>query len=492
MPVDQTTLDAAIGPGIGDDLQANRKELAGLKAKRDTAVSDRAAAEDEAAKIQGQTAEAVNADRQKLADFKPRESAIPTPKAPDFSSNEPSPEQMQKTAGMLMVVAGLMGAFSRQGYTAALNNMSGALEGFQAGNAEATKKHLDEFHSQVTDFKTKLEALKEDRAALDKMDQHDIQGIQQQMEFDAHKNDLPLLAQTARSKSLTEGLKTYDSQIKEIEKAIDHSETLAQRLQDVYERHADRAATLAATQGSGGGEATPDARALYDELVRAGKNPPKTNRGNVDWQQLDYMAKHEQGGAGSGSVVAGQADYKSDASSLAVQQKRTDAVESSMRKIASDIKTIDSTMADGNAGFAKWLNQPLNSLRTQTSDPKLAAYALSVKQVATEYERAIQGGLLSAAQLHQGAAEEAKKILNENMSVEEVRAVIPIMIREMENARRAASDQLHEIRTRLHAPAPTASASQPPLSNAKGWKLHQDAKGNKAYVGPNGEVEEVH
>lgn len=33
--------------------------------------------------------------------------------------------------------------------------------------------------------------------------------------------------------------------------------------------------------------------------------------------------------------------------------------------------------------------------------------------------------------------------------------------------------------------------SQPAATNAKGWKLMQDASGNKAYVGPNGEIEEV-
>src|ERR1700761_9446949 len=212
MPVDQTTLDAATGPGIGDEWQASRAELAGLKQKQTDAMTQRSQAEAEAAKIQGQTADAVNQDRQKLAEFKPRESQLSTPKAPDFTSNEPSPQQMQQTAGALMVVAGLMGAFSRQGYTAALNNMTAALQGFQEGNAEATKQNIDAFHAQVADFKDKLEALKEDRAALEKMDQHDIQAIQQQIEFDAHKNDLPLLAQTAKSKSLTEALKAYDSQ----------------------------------------------------------------------------------------------------------------------------------------------------------------------------------------------------------------------------------------------------------------------------------------
>lgn len=35
------------------------------------------------------------------------------------------------------------------------------------------------------------------------------------------------------------------------------------------------------------------------------------------------------------------------------------------------------------------------------------------------------------------------------------------------------------------------SASDIPYKNAQGWELHQDANGNKAYVGPNGEIEEV-
>ena len=31
----------------------------------------------------------------------------------------------------------------------------------------------------------------------------------------------------------------------------------------------------------------------------------------------------------------------------------------------------------------------------------------------------------------------------------------------------------------------------PPLQNAQGWALQKDASGNMAYVGPNGEIEEV-
>ena len=467
MPVDQTTLDAATSPGIGVELQANRQQLTGLTAKRDSTEQERAAAEAEAAKIQGQTAELVNQDRQKLADFKPRESSLPTPKAPDFTSNEPSPQQMQQTAGALMVVAGLMGAFSRQGYTAALNNMTAALQGFQEGNAEATKQHIDEFHAQVTDFKDKLDALKEDRAALEKMDQHDIQGIQQQIEFDAHKNDLPLLAQTAKSKSLTETLKAYDSQIKQIQGAVEHAETISAGFQRVHLEHTLKQQD-AAGAGSGAGTLTPEGEKVKEDLIRAGRPVPKGRRGEIDVDALNHIGAGMASDPNAVPVSVSQADYKSNSASLAIQQKRTDAIDASMRKIGSDIKTIDSTIADGNAGFSKWLNQPINRLRTQTSDPQLAAYALSVKQVATEYERALQGGLLSSAQLHRGAADEAAKILNESMSVEEVRAVIPVMLREMENARRAADDQLHEIRDRLHkAPVSPAGAASIP----QGWSV---------------------
>lgn len=40
-------------------------------------------------------------------------------------------------------------------------------------------------------------------------------------------------------------------------------------------------------------------------------------------------------------------------------------------------------------------------------------------------------------------------------------------------------------------PAAQAAPADVPSTNSKGWKLHRDANGNQAYVGPNGEIEEV-
>ena len=41
-------------------------------------------------------------------------------------------------------------------------------------------------------------------------------------------------------------------------------------------------------------------------------------------------------------------------------------------------------------------------------------------------------------------------------------------------------------------PSPPAAGNAPPRTNAKGWILHTDAKGNQAYVSPDGKsIEEV-
>lgn len=466
MAVDQSTLDAALGTNVQTDTAADRAKLAALTKQSDDVGPKLATASADVAKLESQTAADEQPLRQKIANQTPRESALPTPKAPDFTSNEPSPQQFQQTAGMLMVMAGLVGAVTRGGYTGALNNMTAALQGFQAGDAEAAKKNLDEYKTHVDEFKTKLAALKEDRDELDKMDQHDIAGLNRQLEFIAHKNDSPLLAAKAQVAAYTDARKELDRQIEHTEKTITASENLWVRMDDVRERHQDREAARQAANGADASSGlTPAGQAAEEELARAGRPIPKTKRGQVDTDLLNRLGDHEAGGAGSGGVSGAQADYKADSASLALQQKRADAIDGGMRKIDADIKTIDSTIGNGNIDFGPWLSKPLNAMRTGAGSADLAAYALSVKQVATEYERLLQGGQLSTAQLHQGAADDASKILNENMTVEQVRRVIPVMLREMNNARAATHDQISDIRTRMHAapprPAAASSAAQP-------------------------------
>jgi hypothetical protein len=188
--------------------------------------------------------------------------------------------------------------------------------------------------------------------------------------------------------------------------------------------------------------------------------------------------------------VSGTQQFKADAKSLMMQQSKADAIDSGIDKIQQDIGTIRSTIAKGNAGFGPLLNEPINYLREKAGSPELASYALAVKQVAIEYERLINGGQLSVAQLHQGAQADAQKILNGNMSVAQVNAVIPTMMQEMEHNQVATGNELAKIRQRLSSRGAGGGAAAPAPAGAP-TRITGDADytalpSGTLFVGPDG------
>lgn len=223
----------------------------------------------------------------------------------------------------------------------------------------------------------------------------------------------------------------------------------------------------AASAGDGTNKLTPAGMAVQEELIRAGKPIPKGKRGEINYQVLNSIGEHEEGGAGSGALTGGQAEYKANASTYGKVQQRTAGIELGVKKIEKDINLLKSTMAQGNAGFSTVLNQPLNYLRAKGSDPKLAAYALAAKNVAVEFERLRSGGMLSAAQLHAGAQEDAKNILNENMSVAETLEKLPIMLSEIQNGREAAQEVEKYYKDELHVAQPASKLPPTALKQLK-------------------------
>jgi hypothetical protein len=118
--------------------------------------------------------------------------------------------------------------------------------------------------------------------------------------------------------------------------------------------------------------------------------------------------------------------------------KRAEAVELFANKVEKDMKTFDNLLDKASLGSPLLISKPINALRRQFSDPELAQLDLAAKQVGAEYERLITGGTLSIAQLHVGAAEDAKKLINGDMPPKQARAVMETMRQEMKNAREAA------------------------------------------------------
>lgn len=150
--------------------------------------------------------------------------------------------------------------------------------------------------------------------------------------------------------------------------------------------------------------------------------------------------------------------------------KRSEAVDLFASKVEKDMKTYEAELAKPSTwNTPELVNTPLNVLRRKFSSPELGRLDLAARQVGLEYERLITGGTLSIAQLHVGAQEDAKKLINGDMPPAKAREVMEVMRIEIQNARDAAhestrrvSDQMRNLGRGTGAaagPAPTPSAA---------------------------------
>lgn len=163
----------------------------------------------------------------------------------------------------------------------------------------------------------------------------------------------------------------------------------------------------------------------------------------------------------------------------------------------SDLLLEQSAKTDrtGVPAVNRWL---LAGKKSLAGDPEVAKLDLAVKTVVNEYTKIISGAM-GNAQMAEGEIQKVEGMLSAAHTDEQVRAVIGFMKRETANRMQGFKEQKSQIVNSMKIgkqnttalPAAPAVQGNVPLQNSKGWTLHQDAKGNKAYVGPNGEVEEV-
>jgi hypothetical protein len=152
---------------------------------------------------------------------------------------------------------------------------------------------------------------------------------------------------------------------------------------------------------------------------------------------------------------------------------RAAANEASADKVTRDMKTYDALL-DGSASDygPKFANVAINELRRQFNDPKLAALDTAANQVGLEYERMMQGGQLSVGQLHAGAAEDAKKLINGDMAPAVARAKMQVMLQEIQNAKETSRTSVDNVTEKLRnlggnpAKARTGTGLTPPAASA--------------------------
>ncbi len=169
--------------------------------------------------------------------------------------------------------------------------------------------------------------------------------------------------------------------------------------------------------------------------------------------------------------------------------KRAEAVELFASKVEKDMVVAMNEFDKSAYGGPKFVNKPINFLRSQFNDPALDRLNLAARQVGLEYERLITGGTLSVAQLHVGAQEDAKKLLNGDMTPAQAREIMDLMRAEMRNAKAAAHESEARIRDRMRglgrgreggaAPAVGGGGGSPPVDRLKEGQVTTFANGQK-------------
>lgn len=238
MALDQNTIDSVVGQGLTTDYAANRSALSKDQAAREALLPKIEQAKQDEAGIQSRTAQEEAPVREQIGSFQPRQSQLQTPQAPKpFEAPKLDPMELKQAAGAMLVVSGLLGAFTRNGWSNAITNMTAAMKGLREGNEEATKTAKLQYDENVSNFKTQLEALKADRESLEKMDQSDLGALRRQLEYIAHKNDAELIAAQAKTHSYTDTLQALDKHIASMEGAISKAQTAAASIQRSIDYH---------------------------------------------------------------------------------------------------------------------------------------------------------------------------------------------------------------------------------------------------------------
>jgi hypothetical protein len=134
-------------------------------------------------------------------------------------------------------------------------------------------------------------------------------------------------------------------------------------------------------------------------------------------------------------------------------------------------------------------NQWLQAGRVATGDSAASKFHAANETFINEYAKVMSGGT-GAAATTDSATEHARSLLNTAMTPEQYSAVMGQLKQEM-GSRMSAFDQ--EI-DHLKASRPGAKGSATgalPKTNSKGWALHTDSQGRKAYVSPDNTQYEV-
>lgn len=385
------------------------------------------------------------------------------------------PKQLNEAASIWMTLGALGGLLSRQPMTAALGNMTAAMKGVHEGDAEQYDRATKEFNANFD------KAMKANKALIDEKekalkDTHlsltarlelmrlasakagDQMGMvkgdfKSQMELHKARIDLYYKAEAAK---------------REVDKHADvlrhQRETMAQS-----ERH------FQALHGPGSIAIKHGAMALTPEQNEAlfGENGAVT-KGRLDPNKINSRTAGIF--ADAELKAPGKTDFAKISSDIALGRNAT------FRQRALVAETLPEVMrnmvdAGKKIGFSdvRTIGKMQAWVKGELNDPDM-----------TEYMVLRNDSLMTIAGVMRGVG------MTDQAHRAEIEASAPTMSPDALDA--WMRGQMKSLRPRLdkYLKLTKDEPEQPPNANGKGWMLHTDAKGNRAYVSPDGkQFEEV-
>lgn len=270
-------------------------------------------------------------------------------------------------------------------------------------------------------------------------------------------------------------------------------------------KFSDLVRTYAPTAAIQGNAAVSDQAIKFaaDTYRSTGKFPTTMGRNPALQARVLNMVAADAAGSGDtvGAINARQGALKANNQALDQVTKQEAATTSYYNTLDKNLSNLQELSGKIDSSGVPLINKVYRAYQQNVSgDPDVAKYVTYLRSASSEFAK-IQSGSLGNAPASDAARRDADEVINKYLSQGQLDAVIQAMRGEGGNRLQAIAEQKKSLLTDLGQAPPAQGAQPAPPKQAiktpttpgppKGYKLMQDAQGNKAYVGPNGEIQEV-
>lgn len=469
--LDQSTIDTAGLSDLSGEIGRVRRQRSADEATDKALTGKQAELTDKGVdNLQARSAAAEPISEQIIAKDKERPRArVNEEQIPDYHRPKMDPKEFQNTMGVLTIAAALIGAVSRTPFFGAMEGMKGALEGFTAGDEEMAKRSITEYDKNVAAIKARNDAKRRDVEAAIKDNQNDVAAMKRELELTLGKYDDQQSLQALKQQPITAALKHIQDREKQDDLLMQHLLQTQATLQARVSGGGGSASGNVASVGAMVATGMPIAQAVPGYGKQAVDQ--RTAARNEAIRQIKEMTGMNDQQAGE-ELANRQIDYVAGRRSSTQLQTMLGTTRQAVAQLDFNIRKTKEEMAKlGATDISPVLNAIARGEERWTGEPAYSSLFYYLSATGQESARILSGGTASIAQLHAGAAEEARKWVNINMTPASFDSVASAMQEEGSNRIKTFEKALAQQRAGQRYGSPGGRKSSETITTPSGITL---------------------